>query len=114
MEWVRTGRVFRAPEALEGGLVRSLHAPEDLLPTAYALAREIADNTAPVSAALARQLLWRMQGASHPMIAHQAESLAINLRRVSADGAEGFASFFDQPPAVFPPPLPPHPPPPFP
>jgi enoyl-CoA hydratase/carnithine racemase len=102
MEWVLTGRVFKAPEALEGGLVRSLHAPEDLLPTAYALAREIADNTAPVSAALARQLLWRMQGASHPMIAHQAESLGINLRGVSADGAEGFASFVEKRPAVFP------------
>src|SRR3546814_20056470 len=101
MEWVLTGRVFRAPEALEGGLVRSLHAPEDLLPTAYALAREIADNTAPVSAALARQLLWRMQGASPPLTAHQAASLGINLRGGSPAGAAGFHSFLAKPPAGF-------------
>ncbi|HQR90947.1 MAG TPA: enoyl-CoA hydratase-related protein, partial [Caulobacter sp.] len=58
LEWCYTGRVFGAQEALERGLVRSLHAPEDLLPAARALAREIADNSAPVSVALTRQLLW--------------------------------------------------------
>src|SRR5438046_4820182 len=60
MEWVATGRVFDAQEALAGGLVRSVHASGDLLPTAYSLAREIADNTAPVSVALSRQMLCRM------------------------------------------------------
>src|SRR5581483_9435770 len=58
MEWVATGRVFDAGEALTGGLVRSVHAPDALLPAAYALAREIADNTAPVSVAMARRMLW--------------------------------------------------------
>ncbi len=102
LEWVLTGRVFKAPEARDGGLVRSLHAPEELLPAAYALAHEITDNTAPVSAALSRQLLWRMLGAPHPMAAHQVESLGLNLRGVSADGAEGFASFVEKRPAAFP------------
>lgn len=102
MEWVLTGRVFKAPEALAGGLVRSLHPQDELIAAATDLAREIADNTAPVSAALARQLLWRMQGASHPMQAHEAESLGINLRGVSADGAEGFASFVEKRRAAFP------------
>lgn len=101
MEWVLTGRLFGAPEALDKGLVRSLHDPADLLPAAYALAHEIRDNAAPVSAALARQLLWRMQGAPHPMAAHQAETLGLNLRGVSADGVEGFASFVEKRPAVF-------------
>ncbi|TML02265.1 MAG: enoyl-CoA hydratase, partial [Actinobacteria bacterium] len=74
MEWVATGRVFDAQEALAGGLVRSVHASGDLLPAAYAIAREIADNTAPVSVALGRRLLWRMLGAEHPMAAHRADS----------------------------------------
>ena len=59
LEWCFTGRVFPAAEALKGGLVRSVHAPEDLLPAAYALAQEIADNTAPVSVAMTRQMMWR-------------------------------------------------------
>ena len=46
LEWCYTGRVFGAEEAKERGLVRSLHAPEDLIPAAKALAREIIDNTA--------------------------------------------------------------------
>ncbi|HWX52603.1 MAG TPA: enoyl-CoA hydratase-related protein, partial [Solirubrobacteraceae bacterium] len=60
MEWVATGRVFSAQEALEGGLVRSLHPPGELLDAAHGLAREIAQNTAPVSVALARRMMWRM------------------------------------------------------
>src|SRR5579871_5668008 len=64
LEWCFTGRVFPASEAHEKGLVRSLHAPDELLPAARALAREIADNTAPVSVAITRQLIWRMAGAS--------------------------------------------------
>ena len=75
-EWVFTGRVFPAAEALEGGLVRSVHAPDDLLPAARALALEIAENTAPVSIALSRQMLWRMLGAPHPMSAHQVDCAA--------------------------------------
>src|SRR3954447_6133270 len=66
MEWVATGRVFDAAEAQRGGLVQSVHGPDDLLPAAHALAREIADNTAPVSVALARRLMWRGLGATHP------------------------------------------------
>ena len=70
-EWVFTGRVFSAEEALAGRLVRSVHPPDELLPAAYALAAEIADNTASVSVALSRQMMWRMLGADHPMVAHQ-------------------------------------------
>src|SRR5262249_30357890 len=67
MEWCATGRVFDAKEALDAGLVSRVVKPEELLPAAYAVAREIADNTAPVSVALTRQMLWRMLGADHPM-----------------------------------------------
>ena len=79
-EWVYTGRVFGAQEALAGRLVRSVHPPDELLPAAQALAAEIADNTAPVSVALSRQMLWRMLGADHPMEAHRVDSRAICAR----------------------------------
>src|SRR5579875_2584628 len=88
LEWCYTGRVFPASEAHERGLVRSLHAPDELLPAARALAREIAENTAPVSVALTRQMLWRMAGADHPMEAHKVDSRAIQSRGASADTKE--------------------------
>jgi enoyl-CoA hydratase/carnithine racemase len=102
MEWVATGRVFDAEEALNGGLVRSLHGPDDLLAYAHALAREIADNTAPVSVALARKLMWRGLGATHPMAAHQADSRAMFSRGQSADAVEGVTSFLEKRPATYP------------
>src|SRR3954469_12372571 len=102
MEWAATGRVFDAAEALEGGLVRSVHAPVELLPAANALAREIADNTAPVSVALARRLMWTMLGASHPMEAHRADSRAMVSRGQSADAREGVTPFLEKRPAEFP------------
>jgi enoyl-CoA hydratase/carnithine racemase len=100
-EWVYTGRVFDAAEALAGGLVRSVHPADELLPAAYALAAEIADHTAPVSVALSRQMLWRLLGADHPMAAHRADSRGILLRGRSADVAEGVTSFLEKRPAVF-------------
>ena len=102
LEWCLTGRVFGADEALARGLVRSLHAPDELLPAARALAREIADNTAPVSIALTRQMLWRMSAAPHPMFAHRIDSRAIQARGQSADAREGVGAFLEKRPAVFP------------
>jgi enoyl-CoA hydratase/carnithine racemase len=102
MEWVSTGRVFSAQEALEGGLVRSLHPKEELLDAARALAREIVENTAPVSVALARQLMWRMLGAEHPMLAHRADSRGMASRGESADAVEGITAFLEKRPAKFP------------
>lgn len=102
LEWCFTGRVFPAQEALERGLVRSLHAPDELLPAARALAREIADNTAPVSVALTRQLLWRMSAAEHPMMAHRVDSRAIQTRGRSADAREGVSAFLEKRTPVYP------------
>lgn len=102
LEWCYTGRIFPAGEAHERGLVRSLHAPQDLLTAARALAREIADNAAPVSVALTRQLIWRMAGASHPMEAHRADSRGIQARGKSGDAREGVTSFLEKRAAAFP------------
>jgi enoyl-CoA hydratase/carnithine racemase len=101
-EWCFTGRMISADEAKEARLVRSVHAPEDLLPAARAIAREIAENTAPVSVALSRQMLWRMLGADHPMQAHRVDSRAINSRGASDDAREGVMSFLEKRPANFP------------
>ncbi len=101
-EWCYSGRVFPAGEALERGLVRSVHASDELLPAAHELAREIADNTAPVSVALTRQMLWRMLGAAHPMEAHRVDSRGIQSRGASADAREGVVSFLEKRPPVYP------------
>ena len=100
-EWTFTGRVFPATEALEAGLVRSVHPDDELLPAAYALAREIADNTSAVSVALTRQMLWRMLGESHPMAAHRVDSRGINAMGASPDVREGVLSFLEKRPAQF-------------
>lgn len=96
MEWVSTGRVFNAQEAHAGRLVRDVYAHDALLPAAHALAREIADNTAPVSVALCRQLMWRGLVADHPIQAHMADSRGILVMGQSADVAEGVASFLEK------------------
>ena len=102
LEWCYTGRVFGAEEALKGGLIRSIHTPDTLMDAARAIAREIADNTAPVSIALTRQMMWRMAGADHPMQAHRIDSRAIAARSVSADASEGVASFLEKRAPAFP------------
>jgi enoyl-CoA hydratase/carnithine racemase len=102
LEWCYSGRVFPAAEAKEGGLVRSVHAPEDLLPAARAIAREIIDNTAPVSIALTRQMMWRMLGAAHPMEAHRTDSRAIQERGKADDAREGVTSFLEKRAPVYP------------
>jgi enoyl-CoA hydratase/carnithine racemase len=102
LEWCYSGKVFGAEEALKGGLVRSIHAPEDLIPAARALALEMTADSAPVSVALTRQMMWRMLGAAHPMEAHKIDSRAIWSRGQSGDAKEGVSSFLDKRAAVYP------------
>ncbi|MEX0847733.1 MAG: crotonase/enoyl-CoA hydratase family protein [Ilumatobacteraceae bacterium] len=101
-EWCYSGRVFGPQEAKDGRLVRSIHAPDDLLPAARAIAKEIVDNTAPVSIALTRQMLWRLLAADHPMEAHRVDSRGIAERGRSADAREGVTSFLEKRPPAFP------------
>jgi enoyl-CoA hydratase/carnithine racemase len=101
MEWVATGRLFGAAEALAGRLVSRVVPEGELLPAARALAREIADNTSGVSVCLARQLLWKMLGADHPMEAHKLDSRLIHAMGASPDAYEGVQSFLEKRPARF-------------
>jgi len=102
LDWCYSGRLFGAEEALNGGLVRSLHAPDDLLPAARAFAKELTADSAPVSIALTRQMMWRMLGAEHPMMAHRLDSRGIWSRGQSDDAKEGVSSFLEKRPAVYP------------
>ncbi len=101
LEWGYSGRVFPASEALAAGLVRSLHAPNELLPAARELAREIAENTSAISVAMTRQLVWKMLGADHPMEAHKLDSRAITALGQSADAHEGVGAFLQKRKADF-------------
>jgi enoyl-CoA hydratase/carnithine racemase len=100
-EWVCTGRLFGADEALAGGLVSRVLAPEELLPAAMMLAREIADNTSAVSVALARQMVWKMLAAPHPRDAHAIESQGVYHMGRGPDAREGVQSFIEKRPARF-------------
>ena len=101
LEWCYSGRVFLAQEALAGRLVSKVVPPDDLLPTARALAKEFAAKTAPVSVALIRQMMWRMMGVDDPMEAHKVDSRGIYARGRSEDVKEGVVSFLEKRPAEF-------------
>jgi enoyl-CoA hydratase/carnithine racemase len=96
MEWMLSGRLVSAQEAHEAGLVKAVLPADDLLPAARELAQEMVANTAPVSVALTRQIMWRMLGAEHPMVAHRAESEGLASRARSGDAREGVASFLEK------------------
>ncbi|MFC6878373.1 enoyl-CoA hydratase-related protein [Actinomadura yumaensis] len=102
MEWAATGRVFGAEEALAGRLVSRVHAPDELLPAAYALAREIADNTSAVSVAAIRRLMWSGLSAPSPWDAHAADSRLMAALGGAPDANEGVTSFLEKRPAAFP------------
>ncbi|KPF61973.1 crotonase/enoyl-CoA hydratase family protein [Porphyrobacter sp. AAP60] len=102
LEWCYTGRIFDAEEAKAGGLVRSIHAPEDLLHEAQSLAREIADNTSAISVAMTRAMMWRLMSTDHPMEAHKIDSRAIYRLSRGADAKEGIASFLEKRKPMYP------------
>jgi enoyl-CoA hydratase/carnithine racemase len=92
LEWVYSADILTADEALAGGLLRSVHAPDDLLPAALELARRFTRNRSPVALALAKQLLYAGSAAAHPVDAHRADSLAMFYASLG-DGKEGVAAF---------------------
>lgn len=102
LEWCMTGRIFDANEALDRGLVRSIHPSDVLMDAAVGLAREIADNTSAVSVAMTRAMLWRLGASGHPMEAHRIDSRSIYRLSRSADAKEGIASFLEKRPPAYP------------
>ncbi len=100
LEWTYSADILDADEILVGGLVRSVHEPDDLLPAAYELAHRFVDGHSAVGVALTRQLMWRGLGAAHPVEAHRADSLAM-FATSRDDGKEGVAAFLEKRPAHF-------------
>jgi enoyl-CoA hydratase/carnithine racemase len=102
LRWCYSGRVFDAAEALRGGLVESVHAPDDLLPAAQAIAREIAEQTAPVAVALTRQMLWRFTGDALPDSLLDLDAALNVTQGAGPDVREGVAAFMDKRTPQFP------------
>lgn len=96
VDWCYSGRLIPAAEAHEKRLVQSVHAPGELIDAAIAKAREYTADSAPVSVALTRHMMWRMLGAPHPMSAHRWDSRVIFSRGRSPDAAEGVTSFLEK------------------
>lgn len=101
LDWMVSGRLIPADEALAAGLVKSLHEPAALLDAAYALARELVENTAPVSVAVIRQALYRMSAQPSPEPAFALDSQLIASLGENADAVEGVMSFLQKRPAKF-------------
>jgi enoyl-CoA hydratase/carnithine racemase len=102
-EWVMTAELFGAEEALKGGLVRSVHAPDDLLPAAQALARKFAaSSSSSVAAAVNRRLMWSMMGAQDPLDAVTLDVACVGYLAAGADAQEGIKSFLEKRPPAFP------------
>lgn len=102
LEWAYSGKVFSAEEAMNKGLVRSVHKPDDLLPAARELAHQFADQTSAISVTLIRQMMWKMLAADHPMDAHNVDSRGVYYMGKSGEAAEGVQSFLEKRPAEFP------------
>ena len=102
LEWTFSGKVFNAEEALNGGLIRSIHSKDSLMDEAKKIANEIIENTSPVSVSMTRQMLWKMLGADHPMEAHKVDSRAIYELGKGEDTKEGVNSFLEKRPPKFP------------
>lgn len=101
-EWIFTGRIFRAEEALDAGLVRSIHPPERLAEEARSLAIEMSEGTSRVAVALARRMLWQMFAEGTPRLAHELDSEALHFLGGGPDVEEGIAAFLEKREASFP------------
>ena len=102
LEWTFSGRVFPADEARNRGFVRTVYPADELMPAALELAKEFCNETSAVSVAMARQMMWKMLGADHPMEAHQIDSRGVYFTGKSEDAQEGVKSFLEKRPANYP------------
>jgi len=102
LRWCLSGRVFGADEALAGGLVSEVVEPDQLLARAREIAMEIAENTAPVSIALTRQMLWRFAGADHPFDLLKVDGPFAMTLGAGGDVKEGVSAFLEKRPPNFP------------
>ena len=101
LELTYSGRIIDASEALKLNLVSSIHDSENLLDNALDFTKNMVKNSAPVSIAVTRQMLWRSLEGSGPYEAHIVESKAMDSRGASKDAKEGVSSFLEKRVAEF-------------
>jgi len=100
LEWCLTGEIFTAEEGKQGGLIKAVYEPDELLPKAYELARKLITHRSPVSVALTRQMLYRNSAQPSPLEAHRIDTLAMFYTSVG-DGKEGVRAFLEKRAAEF-------------
>ncbi|MEU8897730.1 enoyl-CoA hydratase/isomerase family protein [Nocardia sp. NPDC048505] len=90
-----TGRTFDGEEAKAMGLANSCLEAGEVLPTALAVAHDLANGSAPLPVALTKRLLWEGLGMSPTMVGQLETDLN---RRVaeSIDGGEAMAAFHER------------------
>jgi enoyl-CoA hydratase/carnithine racemase len=94
-ELLLTGRMILGAEAAALGVVSQSLPAEAVLPAALDMARDIAVNVAPVSAAVAKRLMWEGVNMSiDAMIA--AEGRLIPRMAAMSDSTEGVKAFFEK------------------
>jgi enoyl-CoA hydratase/carnithine racemase len=95
-ELLMTGRVLTAAEALEYGVVSRVVPHDDLPRVAREMARDIAENTAPVSVAITKRLLWRQMLSDEPWNAKRFEDELFHWIGKQPDAAEGVTAFLEK------------------
>ena len=96
LRWCLSGRIFGADEAKAGGLVSEVVAPDQLLARAREIAMEMVENTAPVSLALTRRMLWGYSGMDHPFELMKIDGLLSVELGAGPDVKEGVAAFLEK------------------
>lgn len=97
-ELMYTGRILNAREALEYGLVSRVVPDDKLMDSAFELAHEIADNCAPVSVALTKQMLWQFLFETDIEKVEKINSSYFRWSGQQPDAREGVMSFLEKRP----------------
>lgn len=96
LELLLTGRIFRGSDGADWGLFSSAHPAGEVLDKAIELARDIAVNVAPVSAAIVKRNVYRAMGEADPKKAHAREDALFGWVVEQPDAAEGPLSYVEK------------------
>jgi enoyl-CoA hydratase/carnithine racemase len=101
LDLLLTGRLFTGAEAKELGIASRAVPADEVLPTALAIAEEIATQAAPAAVGLTKQLAYEMLGETDREAAFHREWELFRWTGRQPDSAEGVASFVEKRPPKF-------------